>query len=348
MRVVYIGERIKHHAACSGYDQLRKFIRSRDLSAMPHRALSGILKTLPSPVIAPLLDTPPYAWYWRPQQLAREFQAMACLPFEGAVYHWLYGENDFRWAGRFPRHKNSRVVVSLHQPPEVFKSIFHSSKSLRMADAVIACASSQRDFLQDILGDRKVQLIPHGVDTNYFMPAPETTEHKSRFTVLMVGAWLRDFPLLAKVIKRAAKQNTGIGFNLVLPRDEARQFDRLPDTRVFSNLPDIDLLEQYQSANALFMPVHDFTASNALLEGMACGLPVVASDVGGVRDYCDSSGSLLIPPKNMDRALDALMALKENPDQCASMAKATRQKTLEFDWKKIAKTMKEVYKGLYA
>ena len=346
MRVVYIGERIKHHAGHSGYDQLVRHVRSRRLSPSIRKVLTRIIQKSPPGWFESWLDSPPYSWYWKPEQLAQEIQAVAAMPVTRKVYHWLYGENDFRWAGHFPRRKDAKVVVSMHQPPEVFQRVFPNPKTLTRADAVLACCSSQEDHLKKLAGESKVHVILHGVDVEFFTPGPRPGGEK--FVVLMAGSWLRDFYLLTKVITEAHSKRTGLYFHLVLPPDRIKDFQGAPNTAVFCGIPDRQLRNLYQSANVLFMPVTDFTASNTLLEGMACGLPVVTADVGGMRDYLDSSCGVFIPPNDPKQALDALMGLKQNPKIAAYMAESARIKALEYDWKTIAMSVEEVYKNLYA
>lgn len=346
MRVVTIGERIQHHAGRSGYDQLARRVRSRPLSPAIHRALTSILKRTPSSAVKASLDSPPYSWYWRPRQLAQELQAMGSMALAGGVYHWLYGENDFRWAGRFPRRKGARIVVSLHQPPQVFERVFPDPRALRRADALLACCRSQGDYLKDVAGEDKVHVIPHGVDADFFTPAPKPVEEK--FIVLAVGSWLRDFSLLAEVIREAGRRRSGLCFHLVLPKDRIKDFDGAPNVKIFHSVPDARLRSLYQSASVLFMPVTDFTASNTLLEGMACGLPAAATDVGGMGDYMDSSCGVFVPPSDPGQALTALMDFKDSPDLLAAMAESARKRALEFDWKKIARSVMTIYKGLYA
>ncbi|WP_169829396.1 glycosyltransferase family 4 protein [Desulfatibacillum aliphaticivorans] len=346
MRVVYIGERIQHHAGRSGYDQFARRVRSRPLSPAIHHALTSILERTPSSAVKARLDSPPYSWYWRPEQLAQELHAMGSMALAGGVYHWLYGENDFRWAGRFPRRKGAKIVVSMHQPPQIFERVFPDPKALRQADAVLACCRSQGDYLKNLAGEDKVHVIPHGVDADFFTPAPKPAEEK--FIVLAVGSWLRDFSLLMEVIREADRRQSGLCFHLVPPQDRIKDFDGAPNTKIFYGVPDAQLLSLYQSASVLFMPVTDFTASNTLLEGMACGLPAVATDVGGMGDYMDSSCGVLVPPSDPEQALTALLNLKENQNLAPAMAESARKRALEFDWKKIAQSVMKVYRGLYA
>ncbi len=348
MKIFHIGDRIAHHAGRSGYDQLKAFTGARSLPESPRKLMAALLKALPSPCLKPWFDAPPHAWYWKENQLAAEIQAMACVPFEKAVFHWIYGENDFRWAGIMPRNKQSRVVVSLHQPPEVFRKVFPKPHRLEKADALVACAFNQQAFLQEFAGAQRVHLIPHGVDTQFFCPTQGYVDPKGPFTVLFVGSWLRDLSCLGQVIHESNSLDTGIRFNLLLPIEEKMRFTGLANTKVYRGVSDLELLSLYRGANVLFMPLEDCTASNTLLEAMACGLPQVISDVGGARDYTNDSCALFIPMRNKDQALDALVDLKNQAQMCNTMAAASRERALHFNWPVIAKTMMEMYANLYA
>ena len=93
-----------------------------------------------------------------------------------------------------------------------------------------------------------------------------------------------------------------------------------------SDLGDDDLRQHYQSAALLLLPLRDVTASNAILEALACGLPIVISDVGGARDYVDESCGFLC--KNASEMIEAAALLLRDPDLNSRMRIAARQKAL--------------------
>ena len=78
-----------------------------------------------------------------------------------------------------------------------------------------------------------------------------------------------------------------------------------------------------------------------ILEAAAMGLPVVATDVGGVPEVCvrDTNG-VLVPPRDPVALAEALVDLASNPELCASMGSAGRSFVEErFVWSATVEAM---------
>jgi colanic acid/amylovoran biosynthesis glycosyltransferase len=75
-----------------------------------------------------------------------------------------------------------------------------------------------------------------------------------------------------------------------------------------------------------------------LMEAMACGTPVVASDLSGIPELVDNEQSgLLTPPRNSSALASALMRLHDDPQLCRQLSRGARRKVLEqFDQLKNA------------
>ena len=79
------------------------------------------------------------------------------------------------------------------------------------------------------------------------------------------------------------------------PAEHHHYFKGLTNVELHSSINDKSLLRLYQSAQILLLPLLDCTANNALLEGMACGLPVVTTDLPAIKDYVNDDCSILAP-----------------------------------------------------
>lgn len=82
-----------------------------------------------------------------------------------------------------------------------------------------------------------------------------------------------------------------------------------------------------------------------VLEAMACGLPVVASRVGGMPEVVDESVGSMVPPQNVDRLAKALSALLEDADRREEMGREAAARVRKtFTWERSASSLTEIYR----
>ncbi|NOQ55328.1 MAG: glycosyltransferase [Nanohaloarchaea archaeon] len=90
------------------------------------------------------------------------------------------------------------------------------------------------------------------------------------------------------------------------------------------------------------------TFPNVLLESMACGTPVITSNVGGVDEFIinDKTG-LLVPPKDVKSLEEAIISLINNKDKRERIAINARKAVEEkYSWEKIADSIIKVYEDV--
>ncbi len=344
MNIVYIFKRILHHSAHSGYDQIVKYVPSESLSSTGRKIIEKILNRIPEKKLR--------RWTWvggwyKNESLAKEIQIALNLPFRKAIYHYLYGEDDFHWGGDLPCRSGSKLVVTFHQPPDVFDEVIKDKSYVTKADAIIVCGTNQVAHLEKITGRKNVYFVPHGVDTSFFSPL-KVRRKVDRFNTISVGWWLRDVDMIRRIIEKANERSLDIEFNIVTFPQYFDHYKGLRNVNLFSGIPDDELRRKYQEADALLLPMKDCTANNSILEAMACGVPVLTSDNGGIRDYVDEGSACLAKAADDGYLFDALIELTRDPLKKERMGTAARQKALEFDWKNVAKKMMETYEKIWS
>jgi glycosyltransferase involved in cell wall biosynthesis len=124
----------------------------------------------------------------------------------------------------------------------------------------------------------------------------------------------------------------------------------LRDERVEYVSPPHDegLRAAYRSARIAVFPLMLATANNALLEAMSCGLPIVASDVGGVREYLGPEGGVTCAPYDADALAGAIVRLLRAPALAARVAAANRRRALAFDYRRSAEQHLRIYDAVLA
>lgn len=102
----------------------------------------------------------------------------------------------------------------------------------------------------------------------------------------------------------------------------------------------------YKAADVFCLPSSMKTESFGIvnLEAMASGIPVVASNYGGIPDVIkDGENGLLIPPNDPDSLAKALIKLLKNDNKREKMGINGKNKAKNYSWTKIAKKTNELY-----
>jgi glycosyltransferase involved in cell wall biosynthesis len=113
-----------------------------------------------------------------------------------------------------------------------------------------------------------------------------------------------------------------------------------------SGIPEVKLIELYQSSDALFIPVKHATASNSVLEALACGLPVISTRVGGMPDYVTDECGWLTPPAQMEPVVYLLEQMCAHREIAYVRQEHARAQALKFDWQRIAEQVTAVYRAI--
>ncbi|MFB3827814.1 MAG: glycosyltransferase [Bryobacteraceae bacterium] len=214
----------------------------------------------------------------------------------------------------------------------------------RLADAVVAVshAAAARHVDARAVSARRLRVIPNGVDTEVFHPAPVPAPN-AEFTWLAVGRlmWKKDYPALLRAfgeIGRGALLIAGTG-----PEEEELRRTAPRGVRFLGERRDIPELMRAADGFVLSSRVEGLPL--VLLEAAASGLPAVATDAGGVRE---TEPAYLVPPGDaaaLARAMRELMAL--SPDARAALGARARERAVRsWAWDVITDQWAALYHEL--
>jgi glycosyltransferase involved in cell wall biosynthesis len=84
-----------------------------------------------------------------------------------------------------------------------------------------------------------------------------------------------------------------------------------------------------------------------LLEGMACGTPVICTDVASMPEVViDGVTGFVVPPNNPSALAEKLVWLTEHPSEARRLGEAARKHVLEkFTWPRVVKRCLEIYEA---
>lgn len=117
-------------------------------------------------------------------------------------------------------------------------------------------------------------------------------------------------------------------------------------------IPDERLPDAYRAMDVLAFPSTNTAEAFGLvaIEAMACGIPVVASNLPGVRSVvADQVTGILVPPSNPVALADALKRVLEQASLRTGMSRAARERVLaRYDWGKHVDELMKVYQEVAA
>ena len=245
---------------------------------------------------------------------------------------------------------------------------------LRRADRVVVATLAELTQLRFLYkaNDRKLVVIPPGVDVCHFYPIPADEakmyvglKPEDRM-VLFVGRieplkgvdtliqamsclqWKEERPVHLAIIG---------GDPAASPEEMSAEMARLQklcddlavgQTVVFLGKRDQDKLPYYYSAAELVvMPSHYESFGMVALEAMACGTPVIASEVGGLA-YLVRNGEtgFTIPDQEPETLCEKISWLLNDHHLHETMSRRAVQYAQDYAWEKIAKQIVDVYKSL--
>lgn len=262
-----------------------------------------------------------------------------------SIFHFLYGEITYHYAGLLNGKRNNHVLATFHLPPAGIREAVQIDWHIKKLSAVVCVGRNQMEYFEKMIGKDRVFFAPLGVASDYFVP-PSAIETRDRNLCLIVGENYRDYPTLRGVIELVAYLRPNTKFVIVTPPKNSRLLGEHPNLTYKSGISEDELLKLYQSASVLLMPLLDATANNAILEGMSCGLPIVVTDVGAVRDYVDPACGMLMAPGQARAMAESVVDILNDESARFEMSSKCRERALQLSWECAVEKLKSIYEAL--
>jgi D-inositol-3-phosphate glycosyltransferase len=295
-------------------------------------------------------------------------------------HYWLSG-----WVGRSAKEIwGVPLVASFHtlgkvknyfaasgETPEPGMRLDGEERVIAAADRIVAATPAEAAQLVGLYGadPDRIRIVPPGVDHGLFSPRSRDQArarlHLSGIRLLLFVGRLQAHKgpdVAVRTLAEAVARDDGRAGELVLaivggPSGTAHgaEVARILDlatalgvgerVMLFPPQPQSRLAEFYAAADVVLVPSRSESFGLVALEAQACGTPVVAAEVGGLRYVVEDgvSGALVEghdPGDHADRVLEIL----RDPQLASAMGRAAVERSTRFSWDATAAGMLSVYR----
>ena len=286
----------------------------------------------------------------------------------GAVGHQLKHALDRPLVSTFHTLARVKAEAGIDDDPLERTKVEH--EVIACSDLVLASTAEERDQLvaHYRASRERIEIVPPGVDHERFSPGPPASRVANRRAL-----GLGDGPLLLFVGRIQPLKGLHLAISCLAelgdPRatlvvvggpsgpDGPAELERLHErarscgvtdrVRFVSPQPHDRLTEYYRAADVCLVPSRTESFGLVALEAAACGTPVVAANVGGLRSLVDDGiTGYLVDGRNPVDYADPVARLLAAPDRAVEMGARAELRSRRYAWSITAARLRRLYADL--
>jgi glycosyltransferase involved in cell wall biosynthesis len=228
------------------------------------------------------------------------------------------------------------------------------ARALAIPDRVVVLSESWKKWFEPWLPAERIAVIHNGIDVGRFHPRDACATERGALRILFVG--LRDPEIkgahdLLAAAAEIVREAPDVRFVLA-GEDTERLEDRVvrgtplaAHCEFTGRLSEQEITKRFEEADMLVVPSRRDAAPLAVLEGMAAGLPIVASRTGAIPELLgEPAGGAWIDPGDRAGLARAVLALRGDPARARAIGAANRERALrDFDRDRCAEKLAALY-----
>ena len=285
----------------------------------------------------------------------------------GAVAHQLKHRRDLPMVATFHTLARVKADAGVDDDPEQRARVEHDV--INCSDLMLASTVSEREQLVTHYGavPERVEIVPPGVDHSVFFPDDPTLAKKrlgldGKRTLLFAGRIqpLKGVGLAVRCLAELRGAETILlvvggpsgpdgDAELARVRDLAHELGVADNVHFIAPQPHARLADFYRAADVCIVPSRAESFGLVALEAAACGTPVVAASVGGLRSLVDDGATGFLVDDRDPAAYAAPVAmLLEDPELAAEFGASASARSRTYSWSITAARLRRLYGDLVA
>lgn len=279
---------------------------------------------------------------------------------------------NFHSLGMIRKDTRAKFLKEKNELDYFSKRLNIENNVIKNADLIISLADNEKNQLVRLYGcpAEKCLVVPGGVDLQKWQKIPKEKAREGikieqkYFYILFVGRleWRKGVGTLIEAVNLLREEIPNIRaliiggkiFGREKNADDLKEYNRLCKKARQTKTEDIvyflgrvansRLPVFYSACDCLVMPSYYEPFGLVALEGMASGLPVIASRVGGLTSIIDENkNGLLFEPRNAKDLKEKILAVFRSNALTEKLTSNAKEKVKNYSWSKMAKIFAEIY-----
>ncbi|MCW3997601.1 MAG: glycosyltransferase family 4 protein [Candidatus Bathyarchaeota archaeon] len=277
-------------------------------------------------------------------------------------------------AARLAKKYSKPLVVTQHNTFIQYNALWNAferlndltvgKEILKLADRIIVVSSATRKYVLSLGADsKKIVVLHNGVDIQRFRPEDVIKEemrrklgiHKDAKVALSVRrlVYKNGIDTLIKSAEMVVQKNSNLVFlvigkgpDLSEVKERIRQLKLEKNIKLLGFISDEELPFYYNTADFFILPSKSGEGLPLVsLEAMACGLPVIATKVGGIEEIMEENFGIIVPPDNPDSLKGAILDFSQRD---LSIVKKDLRLSMELkhSWDENVQKLTKIYEEL--
>lgn len=219
--------------------------------------------------------------------------------------------------------------------------------------AVVSNSQGLKDLALETNKNQKIDIIFNGIDINNFCPE-KSIQRSDKFIITLGGTRITErkgINYLIEALSALVTKYPNIFLRLVGEGNEKENLISLTKELKLDNfvefvglIPREKIAPYYQEARLFVLPSLNEGMSNAMLEALATGLPIVATETGGTSELVeDGANGLIVKMKDSKDLAEKIEMIIKDEERREKMGQMSRQKAEKMSWESVAKKYYDLY-----
>jgi glycosyltransferase involved in cell wall biosynthesis len=234
-------------------------------------------------------------------------------------------------------------VILFHFPPpnplaRLYLNVMHARACRRSVRVITVSEASKRAIVETLHCDAtKIAVTPNGIDEMFVAEGP--AEEGRYFLYVGNDKPHKNVPRLIEAVSQLRN------VKLMMVGAPFAQYRDVPNVHALGFVTNEKLTALYRGAIALVMPSLEEGFGLPVAEAMACGTPVIASDIASLVEVTGGA-ALLVDPHSSQSIAAAMQRLLDDERMREELSNRGRAQAAQFTWRRCAERTRDVYRAV--